>query len=69
MTSHFTPSKSLLGTSVPYIEQCFDKTTKSTACRPTQFVRFGSARDNNPNLKIRSGQLIRLLGCVSTLLG
>lgn len=48
---------------LPLIEKCFDRTTKLSfrnASEP-QFIRFGTTRDTDPSLKIRSGQL-KLLG-------
>ncbi|KAF9465196.1 hypothetical protein BDZ94DRAFT_1307345 [Collybia nuda] len=48
---------------VDNITSCFDKTTKLTFRNMSepQFVRFGSARDKDPKVNIRLGQL-RLLG-------
>ncbi|KAF9465198.1 hypothetical protein BDZ94DRAFT_415086 [Collybia nuda] len=48
---------------VEHITSCFDKTTKLTFrnISEPQFVKFGSARDRDPKLNIRSGQL-KLLG-------
>ena len=69
-----TRRKGLLGKSrfagdIPLIEKCFDKTTKLSFrnAEEPQFIRFGTTRDTEPSLKIRSGQL-RLLGCVPTFL-
>ncbi|KAF8802607.1 hypothetical protein BYT27DRAFT_7260910 [Phlegmacium glaucopus] len=48
---------------IPHIEKCFDKTTKlrfRNADEP-QYVKFGTLRDKDPKLNIRSGQL-KLLG-------
>lgn len=48
-----------------HITRCFDKTTKPrfrSASEP-QYVRFGSVRDNDPTVNIRSGQL-KLQGSV-----
>lgn len=56
-------AKSRFASDISLIENCFDKTTKLSfrnADEP-QFVRFGTTRDTDPSLKIRSGQL-RLLG-------
>ncbi|GLB37967.1 putative ATP binding [Lyophyllum shimeji] len=48
---------------VDYIARCFDKTTKLRFRNSgeSQFIKFGSARDKDPGLGIRSGQL-RLKG-------
>jgi len=51
---------------IPYITRVFDKTTKlrfRTADEP-QFIKFGTLRDKDVKLNIRSGQL-KLLGSVS----
>jgi hypothetical protein len=48
---------------IPYITRVFDKTTKlrfRTADEP-QFIKFGTLRDKDVKLNIRSGQL-KLLG-------
>jgi hypothetical protein len=47
------------------ITKSFDKTTKLTfrGITDPQFIKFGSARDRDPMLNIRSGQL-KLLGHV-----
>ncbi|KAF8802608.1 hypothetical protein BYT27DRAFT_7196548 [Phlegmacium glaucopus] len=48
---------------IPHIEKCFDKTTKlrfRNADEP-QYIKFGTIRDKDPSLNIRSGQL-KLLG-------
>lgn len=49
------------------VTNCFDKTTKLTfrSMNDPQFIKFGSARDREPKLNIRSGQL-RLLGQVES---
>ena len=52
---------------IPHIVKCFDKTTKlrfRNADEP-QYIKFGTIRDKDPNLNIRSGQL-KLLGYAST---
>ncbi|KAF8815528.1 hypothetical protein BYT27DRAFT_7249056 [Phlegmacium glaucopus] len=48
---------------IPLIEKCFDKVTKLSFrnADELQFVRFGTTRDTEASLKIRSGQL-KLLG-------
>jgi hypothetical protein len=68
-------SKGLLGNSrfesdIPLIEKCFDQKTKLSFRNDNepQFIRFGTTRDTDPSLGIRSGQL-RLLGCISTSVG
>ncbi|KAF8802605.1 hypothetical protein BYT27DRAFT_7260908 [Phlegmacium glaucopus] len=55
--------KSRFAVDIPLIEKCFDKVTKLSFrnAEEPQFVRFGTTRDTDANLKIRSGQL-RLLG-------
>ena len=48
---------------IPHIVKCFDKTTKlrfKNADEP-QYIKFGTIRDKDPKLNIRSGQL-KLLG-------
>ena len=50
---------------IEHITRCFDKTTKPrfrNASEP-QYVRFGSVRDNDASVNIRSGQL-KLQGSV-----
>ncbi len=50
---------------IEHITECFDKTTKPrfrNASEP-QYVRFGSVRDNDASVNIRSGQL-KLQGSV-----
>ncbi|TFK31142.1 hypothetical protein BDQ12DRAFT_740169 [Crucibulum laeve] len=44
---------------VPHITKCFDKTTKLSFRNSDepQYIKFGTARDRDPNLGIRSGQL------------
>ncbi|CAA7260296.1 unnamed protein product [Cyclocybe aegerita] len=48
---------------IPYITDRFDKTTKLrfVDSDESQFIKFGTLRDREPNLNIRSGQL-KLLG-------
>ncbi|KAF8161586.1 hypothetical protein B0H34DRAFT_673485 [Crassisporium funariophilum] len=48
---------------IPHIERCFDKTTKLRfrGAGEPQFIKFGTLRDKDPKLNIRSGQL-KLLG-------
>lgn len=48
---------------IPLIEKCFDQKTKLSFRNDNepQFIRFGTTRDTDPSLGIRSGQL-RLLG-------
>lgn len=48
---------------VDNITNCFDRTTKLTfrSITDPQFIKFGSTRDRDPKLNIRSGQL-KLLG-------
>ena len=50
---------------IEHIIQCFDNTTKPRFrdTNAVQFVKFGSARDNDAAANIRSGQL-RLQGWV-----
>ena len=53
---------------IPYITRVFDKTTKlrfRNSDEP-QFIKFGTLRDKDVNLNIRSGQL-KLLGSGSHL--
>ncbi|KDR69801.1 hypothetical protein GALMADRAFT_145198 [Galerina marginata CBS 339.88] len=44
---------------VPYITRCFDKTTKLRFrnAEESQYIKFGTLRDKDPKLNIRSGQL------------
>ncbi|KIM46840.1 hypothetical protein M413DRAFT_264068 [Hebeloma cylindrosporum] len=44
---------------IDYIVECFEKTTKPRfrASDTTQYIKFGSARDNDPDHNIRLGQL------------
>ncbi|KAF8959252.1 hypothetical protein BDZ97DRAFT_1667388 [Flammula alnicola] len=48
---------------VPHITNCFDKTTKLRFrnAEENQYIKFGTLRDKDPALNIRSGQL-KLLG-------
>lgn len=50
---------------IDHIVECFDKTTKPRfrASDTTQYIKFGSARDNDLDYNIRLGQL-RLEGFV-----
>ena len=67
-------SPGLLGQSrfsgdIPDIARCFDNTTKlrfRNADEP-QYIKFGSIRDKDPTLNIRSGQL-KLLGYASNII-
>jgi hypothetical protein len=54
---------------VDHITQCFDKSTKLTFRNPEEpsYIRFGGARDRDPSVDIRSGQM-KLPGCVGSCL-
>jgi len=44
---------------IDHIEKCFDESTKVVfrdSASP-QYIRFGSSKDNDPQVNIRSGQL------------
>lgn len=51
---------------VDHMTRCFDKTTKLTFRNSGEpsYIRFGTARDRDPSVDIRSGQM-KLPGCVS----
>jgi len=54
---------------ISHIEKCFDKSTKlrfRNADEP-QYIKFGTLRDKDPNLNIRSGQL-KITGYASNII-